>query len=106
VVLALAQLADRPSQIETFEFDLVIKFSGHFALFQQNQPGPFRYQAQPNGVARQTTRQVEDQADKASYNRDVQGRRILGNVDIDSLGSHLSQTTAIFGFLASAEPAT
>lgn len=33
-IAALAQLADRPSPIETFEFDLVIKFSGHFALFQ------------------------------------------------------------------------
>src|ERR1700690_2206496 len=110
MVRALTQLADRPSEIETFEFDLVIKFSGHCALFQQDQPGSHRDQPQPNGVARQTTRQVENQADKASDNREVQGRnifrRIVGSVDIDSLGSHLSQAPAVYGFLASAEPAT
>jgi len=61
-------------------------------------------------LLRQTTRQVENQADKASDNGDVQGRnifrRIVGTFDIDSLGSHLSQAPAVFGFLASAEPAT
>jgi hypothetical protein len=77
------------------------------SLFGQDQPGSSRDQAQPNGVARQTTRQVENQADKAPDNRDVQGRKILrrivGSIDIDSLSSHLSQAPAVFGFLASAD---
>jgi hypothetical protein len=107
MVRALAQLADRPSEIETFEYDLVIKFSGHCALFRQDQPGSPRDQAQPNGVAGPTTRQVENQAGEASDNRDVQGRnifqRIVGTIDIDSLGSQFSQAPAVFPRFCSTE---
>ena len=76
VVPALAKPTVRPSQIKTFEHDLVIRFGGDFAV-GQDQPGSSRDQAQPNGVGGQTTRQVENQADKASDDRDVQGRNMF-----------------------------
>ena len=59
-------------------------------------PGSSCDQAQLDSIAGQTTPQVENQAGEAPDNGDVHGRnivpdRIVGTIDIDSLGSHFSQ---------------
>ena len=59
LVPALAQPTVRPSRIKTFEYDLVIKFGGDFALFGQDQPGFFGDQSNVYGVAGKAARQVE-----------------------------------------------
>jgi hypothetical protein len=106
-IAALTKSTDQPSRTGTFEYDLVVKFGGDFALFGQDQAGSSRDQAQPNGVAGPATRQVENQAGEAPDNGDVQGRnifqRIVGTIDIDSLGSQFSQAPAVFPRFCSTE---
>jgi len=104
LVPALAQPTVRPSRIKTFEYDLVIKFGGDFALFGQDQPRFSGDQSNVYGVAGKAARQVENEAGKATDSDNVQGGRMfrcrVQLPDVDALCLHFLQAPAVLRFFS------